>query len=558
MLTALTIKNFTLVQALEIDFSHGMTAITGETGAGKSLILGALGLALGDRADTATIRRDADRAEISALFDITGLSEASQWLQANDFEGQDDECLLRRIVTREGRSRGSINGQPATMQQLRELGEMLIDIHSQHEHQSLLRKNTHRLLLDNYAGTNELAEDVKRRYRQWYQLAQRIEQLASKSDELAARRDLLQLQVDELNQLELKENELAELEQEQKLLANAESILQSSQAVVDICSQGESFNLIQGLNKSLQLLEKMPEKPAALEEATKLLGGARIDVEEASREIEHYLSNFEGDPQRLTFIEERLSAIYQLARKHRVNPEILTARHRELEIELAQLTDGEENIDSLKAQLDELAADYRKQANALTNRRQAAAKDMAVAVNRHLQSLAMEGAELNVELTPLSEGDLSANGLETIELLMITNPGEPPRPLNKIASGGELSRTSLAIQVVAAEKTTTPTLVFDEVDVGIGGATADVVGGMLRQLGESGQVICVTHQPQVASSAHQHFRASKQTQAERTESMLDQLSPQQRIEEIARMLGSAEVTELTIRHAEEMIALSHR
>ncbi len=558
MLTALTIKNFTLVQALEIDFSNGMTAITGETGAGKSLILGALGLALGDRADTATIRRDTDRAEISALFDITGLSAASQWLEANDFECLDEECLLRRIVTREGRSRGSINGQPATMQQLRELGEMLIDIHSQHEHQSLLRKNTHRLLLDSYAGSTELAEEVKRRYRQWQQLAQRIEQLASKSDALAARRDLLQLQVEELNQLELKENELAELEQEQKLLANAETILQSSQAVVDLCSQGESFNLVSGLNKTLQLLETMPEKPAALEEATKLLDGARIDVEEASREIEHYLSNFEGDPQRLIFIEERLSAIYQLARKHRVNPELLPDKHRELEIELGQLTDGEENIDSLQTQLGELAADYRQRAEALSQHRQTAAEAMSEAINRHLQSLAMEGATLQVALTPLPAGELSPNGLETIELLMTTNPGEPPRPLSKIASGGELSRTSLAIQVVAAQKTTTPTLVFDEVDVGIGGATADVVGRMLRQLGESGQVICVTHQPQVAASGHQHFRASKQIQAERTESMLEQLSSQQRVDEIARMLGSAEVTELTRKHAEEMIDLAQR
>ncbi len=556
MLTALTIKNFTLVESLEIDFCAGMTAITGETGAGKSLVLGALGLALGDRADTDRIRRGADRAEVSALFDVSSITAASQWLQENDFADLDGECLLRRIVTSEGRSRGSINGQSATMQQLRELGEMLIDIHSQHEHQSLLRKNMQRVLLDNFAGTSALAEVVKRCYEQWQQLAQRIEILASQSEQLKSRKELLEFQVTELDQLGLEENELEALEQEQQLLANAESIVQSSRIILDICAEGENFSLIDGLNKSLQLLDAMPQKPQALEDATKLLESARIDVEEASREVEHHLNSFEGDPQRLQSVEERLAAIYQLARKHRVSPAELIGKHHQLQAELAQLLGGDDDIGELKKQLGELAAGFRQQAEKLSSARKAAAAQMEGSVNRHLHSLAMKGAKLKVSVTPLPDGEFSPNGLEKIELLMVTNPGEPPRPLNKIASGGELSRTSLAIQVVAAQHAITPTLVFDEVDVGIGGATADVVGKLLRQLGNSGQVICVTHQPQVAAAAHQHFRASKDTRGGRTESALEPLTEDERVDEIGRMLGGAMVTTLTREHAEEMIGLA--
>ena len=556
MLTALTIKNFTLVQTLEMDFVGGMTAITGETGAGKSLVLGALSMALGDRADTDRIRRGAERAEVSALFDINNIADAMQWLANHDFEHADDECLLRRIITREGRSRGTINGQPATMQQLRELGEMLIDIHSQHEHQSLLRRNTHRTLLDNYADTTALAAEVKTQHQNWHQLAQQLQQLEDQSEELSARKDLLKFQVEELNQLGLDGNEIHELEREQQLLANAEAIQQDSHAILDICMQSESSNLQDGLNQSLQRLERMQLKPGALVEAEKLLTSARIDIEEACREIQQHLNGFDGDPQRLQAVEDRLSAIYQLARKHRVQPDELNKKHQHLQQELDGLTGGAEDIDTIKMKLTQLAELYHASASRLSSSRQQAAGQFSKAVNARLSSLAMQGAQLTIQLSPLPNGEFSANGLESVELLIVTNPGEPARPLTKIASGGELSRISLAIQVVAAQSTTTPSLVFDEVDVGIGGATAEVVGKLLRELGSKGQVICVTHQPQVAACAHQHLHVSKQTRGNQAESNISILPDDARVEEIARMLGGANITSRTRDHAEEMLELA--
>jgi DNA repair protein RecN (Recombination protein N) len=561
VLTAITIHNFTLVEQLEIDFAPGMSAVTGETGAGKSLVLGALGMALGDRADTDRIRRGADRLEVAALFDIASIPAAHQWLTDNDFETGNDfqeqcECLLRRILTKEGRSRGTINGQPATMSQLRELGEMLIDIHSQHEHQSLLRRDTHRLLLDNYAGTSALANTVKQQYQAWLQLSKRLQQLENQSDELAERKALLQFQVEELDQLGLADGELDALEQEQQLLANAESILRDSNHLLEICSQAEEFNLLEGIHKALHLLQGMPQKTPALEEAEKLMTSASIEIDEASREVQRHLDRFELDPEKLQAVEDRLSAIFQLARKHRVQPDELAAKHSTLKSELTQLDGGAEDIEALRTQLDEAATQYLSTAKQLSKQRQTAAKTLADAVSKHFDDLAMAGARFVPELTPLTEGQFSADGIETIEFLIATNPGDPPRPLQKIASGGELSRISLAIQVIAAQNSTIPTLVFDEVDVGIGGATADVVGKLLKKLGEKGQVICVTHQPQVAACAHQHLLASKQTRDDHAHSNLTRLPDEERINEIARMLGGAKVTERTLDHAREMLEMA--
>lgn len=556
MLTALTIKNFTLVEQLEIDFAGGMSAITGETGAGKSLVLDALGMALGDRADTDRIRRGAERSEVSALFDVSNINVATQWLKNNDFDAADDECLLRRLLTKEGRSRGYINGQPATMQQLRELGEMLIDIHSQHQHQSLLRRETHRVLLDSFAKTTSLAAEVKTHYQTWHQLAQRLRQLEEQSDELTARKDLLSFQVEELNQLGLDDKELPALEQEQQLLANAETILQDSHAVLDLCARAEGFNLQESMSRALSLLNGMAQKPQALDEAEKLLSGAAIDIEEASREIQQHLDSFELDPERLQTVEERLSAIFQMARKHRVQPDELTDKHQSLQEELDQLCGGAEDIESLQQQLADSSNTYQTAAQQLSMARKKAAKKLATAINEQFKALAMQGAQFVPQLSPLPASEFGSNGLELIEFLITTNPGEPPRPLAKVASGGELSRISLAIDVIAANNSTIPTLVFDEVDVGIGGATADVVGKMLRQLGNQGQVICVTHQPQVAACAHQHLRVSKQTGADSAESDIVILPNGERVEEIARMLGGSKITERTLDHAKEMLELA--
>ncbi|WP_461481896.1 DNA repair protein RecN [Porticoccus sp.] len=556
MLTSLTVNNFTLVEALEVDFSGGMTALTGETGAGKSLVLDALSMALGDRADSDRIRRDQDRAEVSALFDVSRDPAAVEWLKAHDFATADADCLLRRVLTREGRSRGYINGQSATMQQLRELGEMLMDIHSQHEHQSLLRRDSHRQILDDFAGCTAAANALRDTYRQWAAAHQQLQRLASASDAQEARKALLGFQLEELAELALADGELQQLEAQQQLLANAEAILRDSHALMQLCRDGDDFNLQDGLSRAAHLLAAMPNKPAALQEVGNLLGSALIEVEEAGREIQRHLDSFELDPEQLQQIEERLSAIYQLARKHRINPEELPAKQLALQAELEELTGGADNLEALQQRSEQLRADYQVQAGKLSTVRAAAARELADLIEQQFATLAMKGARFVVELTPLEPPKPAPQGLENIEFLIATNPGEPPKPLSRIASGGELSRISLAIQVIAARHSTIATLVFDEVDVGIGGATAEVVGRLLRELGNGGQVICVTHQPQVAACAHQQLRVTKQTGAESAHSSIQRLQETERVDEIARMLGGATITETTLRHARELLELA--
>lgn len=555
MLLSINISNYTLVESLEIEFAQGTTAITGETGAGKSLVLDALRMALGDRADTDTIRHGKERAEITATFDINTIEAAKTWLDANDFNS-DENCILRRIYTREGRSRGYINGQPSTMSQLQELGDMLTDIHSQHEHQSLLRKETHRRLLDEYANAEDLATKVAREYSAWHKVHIDLTNLLQRSDELDDRKDLLNFQVNELQQIDLTAKHLEQLELEQKTLANAEQIVQDSHNLLAICEQAEGFNLRDSLNKALSILANIEYKPDALKITEELLQGGLIQIEEAINEISHHIDRFEADPQRLQIVEEQLSAIFQLSRKHRVNPDQLETTLQTLEAELKNLIGGSENINALEAKLADLASSYEKSAKQLSSKRKAASKAMSKDINRQLQKLSMEGAELLVQLSPVNNSEYRSRGLEETEFLLATNPGQPHKMLAKIASGGELSRVSLAIQVVAASHSTMPTLVFDEVDVGIGGSTADIVGQLIKQLGERGQVISVTHQPQVAAHAHHHYRASKVIEDNSAESLMAPLNQQQRVEELARMLGGAKVTKQTLSHASELLSLA--
>ena len=553
MLTSLTIKNFTLVDQLDIEFAPGMTAITGETGAGKSLVLGALAMALGDRGDTDRIRAGSSRADVTAAFSIAGNHLAGQWLADHDL-AEGDECLLRRTLSAEGRSRGFINGQPATMQQLQQLGELMIDIHSQHEHQSLLKRDTHRQLLDVFAGAGELAAQVNTLYQGWRQVRQRLEDRESRAEELEARRVLLQFQLEELDALGLGEGELETLEKEQSLLANAEQILRDSAAALALCKEGEQGDILALLAQAHHLLQAMPDKTASLAEAEALLDSARIQVDEAARELQHHIDSFDVDPGRQEEVEERLSLAYQIARKHRVHPTGIGELHRQLSAEMAELSDGSGGLDSLRQQTAELEQRLGEAERQLGTMRRAAAERFAAAVNEQLASLAMASASLVVDLVPLD--DHGPHGAETVEFLLSTNTGQPHRSLIRIASGGELSRISLAIQVVAARHTQIPTLVFDEVDVGIGGAVAEVVGRLLRELGHKGQVICVTHLPQVASCAHHHLLASKADNGKSVASRLDNLTSDERVGEIARMLGGATITAQTLSHAREMLALA--
>ena len=547
MLTHISISNYTIVAALEIDFARGMTVITGETGAGKSIMLDALGLCLGDRADPKAVRHGCERAEIVAGFDVGAIPQAVSWLQERDLYSS-EECLLRRTVTTEGRSRAYINGTASTLQDCAELGALLIDIHSQHAHQSLLRKPVQRELLDAYAGHLPLTREVEQIASDWLRGRRELDMLTSTRDEQTARAQLLAYQVDELDALGLRDGELGTLEQELKLLANAEHILKASHQALEMCEEHES-----GVRKALQLLSGDAQATKAAASARELLDSAAIALSEAGSEIQHHIDSVEIDPQRLADVEQRLADIYDVARKHRVLPEAVGELHQRLGQELQELADGGERIGQLEGELAELAQRYASCAAKLGKQRRSAAGKLVKQAGTVLASLAMGHCELEIALAPRGSKDPHPHGSEDVEFLISTNPGAPTQPLGKIASGGELSRISLAIQVVTASSGTVPSMVFDEVDVGIGGAVAEVVGKLLRTLAEQAQVLCVTHLPQVAAQGHQHLRVSKNIAGKSVQTAMDVLREEEKVEEIARMLGGVKITAQTLAHAREML-----
>ena len=552
MLVHLSVNNFTIASQLEMEFSPGMTVITGETGAGKSIMLDALGLALGDRSDASIIRNGEERADILASFDVSTIHDAKQWLRQHDLL-DDNECLLRRVITREGRSRAYINGRPAPLQDLKALGDMLIDIHSQHAHQSLLKKEHQRRLLDEFAGLGETVSALKSVAQQCQQQEHRLSTLKSSRSEHTARAQLLGYQVDELDSLDLIEGELEKLELEQKQLANGEQILQASQHAVALCTEGE-LNVVTILNQALRSLADIPSKNTQLETAAQLLNSALIQTEEANSELQQHIDSFELDPERLHDVENRLSSIYEIARKHHLNPSQLTEFHQQLQDELKSLIGSDEEIDQLQQQLESLSSEYQQRADKLSKKRKTAAAKLQKQVEKQLKQLAMANCSFSIDLKQRDSQQPHLSGNEDICFLVSTNPGQDPQPLAKTASGGELSRISLAIQVTTAKTSAIPTLVFDEVDVGIGGATAEVVGNLLQELGKRGQVLCVTHQAQVASKGQQHLFASKTAAKNSVSTQLKELNESDKIAEIARMLGGIAITDQTLAHAREMLS----
>jgi len=553
MLQQLTINNYAIVDSLEIELETGMTVITGETGAGKSIMLDALGLALGDRADRDVIRGGAERADITACFTLSRKADVNDWLQANDFDSEEDQCILRRVISRDGRSRAYINGQPTTLNNLRDLGEMLIDIHSQHEHQSLLKTATHQRLLDDYCGLQKQAQEVRSLAGKWRRLNDELAQIRSRVEESNAQYQLLSYQVKELEELALEAGELEALEEEHKKLSHGEESAVVNQQVLDLCAENDEFNLEQALNKAIALLQDIPYASKQTEEAGSLLNTALIQVEEASIALKHAIDQFEVDPQRLEEIDQRLGLIHKLARKHHVPANELPELFLKLSEDLSGLSEADVQIELMEEELARLLKQYAETASSLSQAREKGAKKLAKEINSQLGKLGMESASLSVALTRFSDNTPRTGGLEGIEFLVSTNPGQPPRPLTKIASGGELSRISLAIQVVTAQTSSIPTLVFDEVDVGIGGGVAKSVGELLKKLGEKGQVLCVTHQPQVASQGHQHLYVSKSSGKDSTATQLHKLSQKERIEEVARMLGGENVSEKSRAHAKELL-----
>ncbi|MGG5873804.1 DNA repair protein RecN [Pseudomonas peli] len=552
MLVHLSVHNYAIVEHLDLELDAGMSVISGETGAGKSIMLDALGLTLGDRADSGVVRPGADKADILASFDLHDIPEARAWLAERDLDN-DGPCILRRVITAEGRSRGYINGSPCPQGDLKALGELLIDIHSQHEHQSLLKPDTHRRLLDEYAGSQELARQVQLAAQRWKQTKNELERVSSIGDEQRARHQLLSYQLEELDNLALGEDELDNLEQEHKNLTNAESLLSACRLVIEQCSENDAGNVLSALTSSLNRLSAFQGQPGALSEATNLLASAQIQVEEAVGELNRFLDHFDADPERLRQMEERLDAIYTLARKHRIQPTELGAMQQQLFEELESLNADDQAAERLSDELAAFERHYQEKAAELSTLRNNAASQLARAVEQEMQTLGMPGGRFNIKLSANSNSEPHPNGLEQLEFLVSANPGQPLKALAKVASGGELSRISLAIQVITAQTSRVPTLVFDEVDVGIGGPTAEVVGQLLRRLGERGQVLTVTHLPQVAAQGHQHLFVHKVRESDATRTAVSKLSPAQRVEEIARMLGGVDLTEESLAHARQMV-----
>ncbi len=559
MLSHITINNLAVVDSLDLELNSGLTVLTGETGAGKSILIDALGLVLGDRADASAIRHGAERADIIAEFDLQD-PKTEQWLKDNELDS-DGECLIRRTINTKGRSRGFINGQPIPLQILRELGEQLVNIHGQNTHQALLKSDEQRLLLDNFAGTRPLRKELNDHYQEWKKKSSEYNQLKLDTAERDAKLELLRFQVQELSAFELQENELPALEEEHKKLSNANCLIEISQAVHFKLTQDEQNSISQLLNSCQIDLQDLSELDHSLQPITEMLNNALIQVDEAGSELRHYLDSLELDPEHLQWLDNRISGIYDLSRKHRVEPHELFNHVESLKNELDQLENADIHLETLHEAVTKTKEKYFKLAKKLTATREKASVLLAEQVAKHIHELGMELCIFEIKLLSLDPKQPQLNGMESIEFYVTTNPGQPLRPLSKVVSGGELSRISLAIQVVTAEFSHIPTLIFDEVDVGIGGGIAEMVGSKLRLLGShskqsnNAQILCVTHQAQVASQAHQHLNVYKLTDTDKTSTQITPLDEEQRVEELSRMMGGVKITEQTRSHAREMMKL---
>jgi DNA repair protein RecN (Recombination protein N) len=554
MLKYLSIRDFVIVSSLELEFSAGFTALTGETGAGKSILIDALSLALGERGDAGMVRNECDRAEISAEFDVSGLPHLQAWLLGHEMEGDAGVCLLRRVLDAGGRSRGFINGHSATLQQMREAGDQLLDIHGQHAHQSLLRPDTQRALLDGYAGMAGAAEQVAALYRDWQTLRRRRISLAENAEAVAAERELLQFQRNELEALGFDFADWHALQEDHARLAHAASLLETAAFGIETLSEADTACLAQ-LNALVARLRDGMTHDASLGETLRMLESAQAELQEAVYALRHYQQRLDTDPQRLREQELRIQSVMDAARKYRVAPDQLNDALQRIVERLDELG-GDADLAELEQREKSAQERYLVEARKLTAARKKAAIKLAREITAALQTLAMPGGSFVVALQPLAQDDPdrgSASGLEAIEFQVAANPGMPVRSLAKVASGGELSRISLAVQVATSQVASLPTLIFDEVDSGIGGRVAEIVGHLLKKLGDSYQVLCVTHLPQVAAAADQQWQVSKSVKNGVTLSHISVLDDEQRVEEIARMLGGVKITETTRKHAAEML-----
>lgn len=551
MLAHLSVNNFAIVKSLQLELAKGMTTITGETGAGKSIAIDALGLCLGDRAEASSVRQGEEKTDISASFLLDNNINATRWLEDNDLM-DGCECILRRVITKEGRSRAFINGSPVPASQLRALGQLLINIHGQHAHHQLMKSDYQLSMLDQYAGHVNLLNKTKNYYQTWRQSDNHLKQLTQNSQENLAQKQLLEYQIKELNDLAIGEEEFSELEQEHKRLANSGELASTCQQAIELIYEGEDVNalgILQTANHSLIQLSELDSKLSGLPD---MISEAIIQLEEANSELRHYLDGIDVDPARMVYVEERFSKVMSTARKHHVMPNELYQHHQELLKQVEALDCSDEKMDALAAEVEEKRLKFLATAEKLNKSRQRYAKELNKLISQSMHELSMEKAKFCIDVVS-DENNASPLGIDQATFLVSTNPGQPMQPIAKVASGGELSRISLAIQVITAQKVDTPSLIFDEVDVGISGPTAAVVGKMLRKLGESTQVLCVTHLPQVAGCGHQQLFVAKNTKGGKTETQMNCLDQNQRVAELARLLGGSQITDSTLANAKELL-----
>jgi len=555
MLKSIYIKNFAIITELDLDFYDGMSVLTGETGAGKSIIIDALNLALGNRADRSVARDPNENVEVIAVLEAGGNDEAILWLKEHDLD-DGDECVVRRVINKDGKSKAYINNTPSSVTALRSIGDLLVDVYGQHEHQSLMRPDLQRQLLDDFAGNRKNIEKLASLFRLWQSLKNQLEVAENKQQDNRAKLDLLRYQLQELNELNLQEQEYDEINERFSRLNNSKELNETSLRISQQLAGDGDNNIYDMFTASISDIEKFSNIDEELNEALENLRSVHIQTKEISSNLRNYSDKISSDPQELSLLEDRITSIEEIARKHKTKPQQLTALHASIENELSSIEGGNENPEKIKQSMQEAEQTYRSIAKKISTLRKNAANKLNESITDSMQSLGMQGGRFHIGIDAKRTTELSLNGLDDIQFLVHTNPGQTLRPLNKVASGGELSRLSLAIQMATSNNLKIPTLIFDEVDTGVGGATAEMVGKHLRKLGNNAQVFCVTHLPQVSAQAHHHYKVDKFEKDESITTSISHLAEKDRVNEVARMLGGVELTKNTQEHAKEMLRQS--
>lgn len=552
MLKSIYIKNFAIITELELDFYDGMSVLTGETGAGKSIIIDALNLALGNRADRSVARDPNENVEVIAVLEAGKNDEAMLWLKEHDLD-DGDECVVRRVINKDGKSKAYINNTPSSVTALRSIGDLLVDVYGQHEHQSLMRPDLQRQLLDDFAGNRKNIEKLATLFRLWQSLKNQLEVAENNQQDNRAKLELLRYQLQELDELNLQEQEYDEINERFSRLNNSKELNETSLRISQQLAGDGDNNIYDMLTASISDIEKFSNIDEELNEALENLRSVHIQTKEISSNLRNYSDKISSDPQELSLLEDRISSIEEIARKHKTKPQQLAALHSSIENELSNIEGGNENPEKIKQSMQEAEQTYRSIAKKISTLRKNAANKLNESITDSMQSLGMQGGRFHIGIDAKRTTELSLNGLDDIQFLVHTNPGQTLRPLNKVASGGELSRLSLAIQMATSNNLKIPTLIFDEVDTGVGGATAEMVGKHLRKLGSNAQVFCVTHLPQVAAQAHHHYKVDKFEKDESITTSISHLAEEDRVNEVARMLGGVELTKNTQEHAKEML-----